>query len=59
MERRGNAARPTELAQEFLAPLNINIEAQLLSLGQACAYSTCAKLKGSLTCRHAYAIGVH
>lgn len=45
MERGGNAARPTELAQEFSAPLNINIEAQLLSQGHVCTYSTCAWIK--------------
>lgn len=42
MEPWGNAAHPTELVQEFTAPLNINIEAQLLIRGRVCTHGTCA-----------------
>lgn len=45
MERWGNAARPTELARKFLAPLNMNTEAQLLSRGHVGAYSTRAGIR--------------
>lgn len=41
----GNAARLTELTQKLTAPLNINVQTQLLRPRCVCTYSTCAGIQ--------------